>query len=124
MNKVFLDANILMEILFQRTKYTQIAEFLSQNSNVYISFLTIHILMYYTELEKLEVQNTWQLIQNCTILENNQTTFELAKNIYSGDDFEDCLQIATCLSDEITTFITLDKNLAKNHKNLLNIVLL
>ena len=124
MNKVFLDANILMEILFQRTKYAQISELLSQYSNVYISFLTIHILMYYTELEKLEVQNTWQLILNCTILENNQTTFELAKNIYNGDDFEDCLQIATCLSGEITTFITLDKNLAKKHKNLLNIVLL
>lgn len=124
MNEIFLDANILMEILFQRSKYSQIKDIFGNYSNFYISFLTVHILMYYTEIEKLEPANTWKLLENLTILENNQNTFDFAKKIYDGKDFEDCLQVATCLNNNTKNFLTLDKNLAKKHSDKLNIILL
>jgi len=124
MNKVFLDANVLMEILFQRSKYGEVSEMLKNYSNFYISFLTCHILMYYTELEKLDPNNTFKLLNNTQILENTDTTFDLATQLYNDKDFEDCIQVATSLENEITDFITLDKSLAKKYSDKLNIILL
>ena len=124
MNKVFLDANILMEILFQRSKYLEISKNMEDYSSFYISFLTCHILMYFTELEKLDPNNTFKLLENTRILENIDTTFDLAVKLYDGKDFEDCIQVGTCLENGIPNFITLDKSLAKKYADKLNIILL
>lgn len=124
MNKLFLDTNVLMEIFFKRPKYKQIQDFLESYSNFYISFLTVHIVMYFSELEKLNPKDTFALLENFEILKNDQNTFDLAKDLYDGKDFEDALQIASCLNAGIDNFLTLDKNLAKKYSNKLNITLL
>ena len=121
---LFLDTNILMELLFQRSKFELCTEQISRFKEVFASSLSFHILMYYTEKEKLDYNNTFDLFQNLSILELNNEILELAKSIYKGKDFEDCLQFATSKAFGVPQILTMDKGFYKNFSDQSSIILL
>jgi len=121
-NDLVLDANILMEILFQREKYDSCTELLLK-SNIFITPITANIVMYFSELEKLNLKNSIAFLQKFEILKMDQISFDLAIEIYDGKDFEDSLQIAIAKQNNIHHFATLDKKLYSRFKNDLEIIL-
>jgi len=92
-------------------------------SNFAISILTVHILMCYTGLEKLDYNSSLELIENCQILQMDEITSEEALKLFSGKDFEDCLQITTCFQNNVGKIVILDKDLAKKFSEIIEVVL-
>jgi predicted nucleic-acid-binding protein len=114
-----------MEIIFQRNKAFSCLETMQTADKIFTSSLSVHICMYYLEKDSPDLIADFQeILGEIFILDLNSNILSQAFKNYDFEDYEDCLQIETCLSGKITNFLTLDKKLAKNHKNLLNIVLL
>lgn len=111
MKRIFLDANILLEILFDRRLATECRAVVSSPSNEYaISVITVHIIWYMAEKYKLKTELIDDLLSVWVILPVTNQIIQASRNRYDGKDFEDCLQ-ATCAEfgnyDEI---LTIDKH--------------
>ena len=116
MTKLFLDANILLEVMMVRSKLKKIGRILHEPKyEFYVSTLSVHILYYFAELEGIERSFVKKLTTDMVTK---------AQDRYDGKDFEDCLQ-ATCAEaagcDEI---LTLDKNFAKNSATKLKVIVI
>lgn len=125
MESLYLDANILMEIIFQRPKAKKCLETISQAKNLFVSSLSVHIVMYYLEKDAPDLILDFQeILGEFFVLDLNSLVLQKAFNSYDFRDFEDFIQVTTCLESEIKNFLTLDKDLAKKHSDKLNITLL
>lgn len=114
MSKLFVDANIIAEILFQRTKHQTARARLEQAGTwLFISALTVHILYYLAERDHLDPQITRAALEPFLIVPIDQRVVELAQARFSGRDFEDCLQAAAAELAGCTQIITLDQRFAE-----------
>ncbi len=115
MNKVFLDANILLEIMMARSKIEQINLLLHDKaSEFFISSLTVHILYYFAEVERIDNQFVQRLAGLASHLPLTARAVRLAQERYDGKDFEDCLQAACAELGGCTSIVTIDKRFARH----------
>lgn len=112
MNKIFLDANILIDILKLRNKegieYKEAIKLLN-SSNIYMSVLSIHIAYYV-----LKIKPKSKLSNGINDFCNAINTLPLSEDITSQamvigyKDFEDTLQYITAIDSGCDFFLTRD----------------
>ena len=116
--KLFLDANILLEIILDRPLNKQCRMILEQNvGNLYISALTAHLVVHFgasiTDIKVIK-----QFLDDYYVESLEYADFEWAYNNGRDKDFEDALQIAIAVRMGADTFVSLDKKLVKTYKDL------
>ena len=114
MNKIYLDANVLLEILFRRARYEKVVEALSelQGSEFCISVLSVDLVMYFVEIEKQSKVKAWEFLANYKHLDLTPDDAEWAQQNDRGD-FEDALQTSCARRHDCALLITLDRNFEK-----------
>ena len=129
MNKLFLDTNILADIIFDRVNKIKILEILSQKQpfQFYSSPLNLATVCYFgpkfynlSELQILEDVKKLQI----NWLDNKEKDISLAKEIWQESDFEDALLIACFNRNILNYFLTTDKKLYKKYKPDFSILLI
>jgi predicted nucleic-acid-binding protein len=124
MLSLFLGTNILMEIIFQRNKVRNCIKIIANYQEVYISSLCVHICMYHLEKDMQSVIPDFiEIIETMNVLDLDSATIFRSFDEYDENDFEDWLQINSCLLNKISNFLTLDQKLSKKHSDKLNIIL-
>ena len=108
MAKIFVDANIAIDILEKR-KNTSIDN--STDHIVYLSPLTVHIMMYVLK-KKVPSDKLAALIDHFSIVPFNG---DICINSLHGptEDFEDNVQLHSAVEAECDYFLTEDKELLK-----------
>ena len=122
---VFLDANILLEIILKnRTKMVKVESYLSSvNEPTAISMLSAHLIMYFGRKEKAENEFLEGVIEENELLALLPEDYEWAIKNEKRKDFEDALQLSIATRSGCNTFVTLDNNLAKSYIDLpINII--
>ena len=124
MNKIFLDANILIDILKLRNKegieYKEAIKLLN-SSNIYMSVLSIHIAYYV-----LKIKPKSKLSNGINDFCNAINILPLSKDITSQamvigyKDFEDTLQYITAIDSGCDFFFTRDMKDFSNLKKILS----
>lgn len=117
MKRIYLDANILLEILFERKLAANCKTIVSNPLNEYgISVITVHIIWYMAEKYKLQTQLIDDLLSVWAILPVTDRTIQVSRNRYDGKDFEDCLQATCAESGGYDEIVTIDKQF-QNHSH-------
>ncbi|NCO11969.1 PIN domain-containing protein [Candidatus Pacearchaeota archaeon] len=108
MAKIFLDTNILVDILSNRSDLNP--EILDHH-DLYISVLSIHITAY---LLKIEIPNKHfnEVINTCKITDLDKNIYQLASK-GPNKDLEDNIQLHSCAQADCDYFLTNDKELLK-----------
>lgn len=106
MAKVFLDANIIIDILEERK---EIPIFKIDNLEVYISSLSIHI-FFYVERKSIPYVLIHEFLQNTKLVDFTEDIVQKAL-LGPGDDFEDNVQLHSAVEAECDIFLTSDKKL-------------
>ena len=115
MSRLFVDTNILMEIMMGRSKTKQISKiFHSPDYEFFISALTVHILYYFAEVEAIDQNFVRKLVGLAKHLPINEKMIVLAQRRYRGKDFEDCLQAACAEQTDCHEILSLDKKFHQN----------
>ncbi len=113
-----------MEILFSRDKSEKCLEFLVDKiGNLYISNISLHICNYFLEKEKKDILANKIFFDQFGLIDFDSTIIATAYNIYTKD-FEDALQVASCLEIDCDQLWTLDKKMQNNYGNVCNILML
>jgi predicted nucleic acid-binding protein len=110
MKRIFLDANILLEILFDRRLAAECRSVVNPSNEYAISVITVHIVWYMAEKYKLQTQLIDDLLSVWVILPVTDQIIQVSRNRYDGKDFEDCLQAACAESGNYDEIITIDKH--------------
>jgi predicted nucleic acid-binding protein len=112
-SSVFLDANILLEIVLSRDNEGVARKFIERNSeDLYISALTAHLVVHFGKaIVTLPVLRDF--LADYTVLSLDNADFEWAFLNVRGVDFEDALQIAVAVRNGCNELVTFDKNLVK-----------
>jgi predicted nucleic acid-binding protein len=118
---IFLDANILFELLFNRSKCELVQKLVYSQENNYISILTAHLVYHFGKKNKFSIEQLDTFMLDFKILNSGQEVYDLAKKIRKNDDFEDALQVATAIYNQVDEFYTLDNDLIKKYNNLIKI---
>lgn len=122
--KIFLDVNILMEVIFSRKKSKQCLELIVSNlGNIYISSLSVHICNYFLKKEGKSVKENSVFFTQFDIHDLNSSLLDETYNIYTKD-FEDAIQVASFLKSDCVEFYTLDKQMKQNYGQIAKIVVL
>jgi predicted nucleic acid-binding protein len=121
---VFVDANVLLEVI-QRRKYVAACEsFLSDNEDKAISILTLDLVMYFVERDKLEWKPIKAFLESFTWLPITDADAQWAFLNFKGDDFEDALQVSCAVREMCSGIVTLDGPLSKKYAEDIKIHLL
>lgn len=124
MKKIFIDANILLEILLDRSLASECESLVRDPSNEYaISALTVHIIWYMAEKYSLQTELIDDLLSVWVTLPVNTQIIKMARDRYDGKDFEDCLQSACAESHRCDEIITLDKHFKTHSHTVLPVTL-
>jgi predicted nucleic acid-binding protein len=117
-NTIFLDANVLLEIVLGRDKEVAARKFIESNDeNLCISTLTAHLVVHFGKsIVTLPVLR--KLLADYTVLSLDNADFEWAFTNIRGADFEDALQIAVAVRNGCSELVTFDKNLASTYRHL------
>jgi predicted nucleic-acid-binding protein len=125
MSRLFVDANILMEIMMSRSKTEQISTiFHNSEYEFFISTLTVHIMYYFAEVESIERSFVRKLVDLAQHLPVNEKMIALAQQRYSGKDFEDCVQAACAELTGCNEILSLDKKFHQNSGTKLKVILI
>ncbi|HVC36248.1 MAG TPA: type II toxin-antitoxin system VapC family toxin [Candidatus Dormibacteraeota bacterium] len=117
-DRLFVDANVLLEIILSRKNEKLARNILEDNSNnLFISALTAHLVVHFGQLV-VDLPILRSFLEDYTILSLNESDFEWAFTNMRNQDFEDALQLAVAIRNGCNTFITLDKDLATTYNNL------
>jgi len=92
---IFLDVNILLELLLERAKLEKVTELLFSGDDYCISFLSVHLIYHFAKKEGLSFEIIDKFLLDFGILNCDQQAYDLAKKIRQDNDFEDALQVAT-----------------------------
>lgn len=116
--KVFLDANILIEICHRRDRFDDAVAYVRQHAgHTAVSVLTAHLVMYFGR--KVAGDDALKaLLSDHDILPITSSNVSWAFNNEQGDDFEDALQVACAIDGNCTEFATFDSALAKRYAHL------
>lgn len=114
MKKICLDANILLEILFHRTRYDKVIEMLGNIEEVQfcVSILSADLVMYFVEIEKASKDRAWEFLEKYEKIEVLSKDLEWAHANDAGD-FEGALQVGCARRHGCSEFVTLDQTLGK-----------
>lgn len=117
-DKVFLDANIILEILLDRKNNLKARKLIAAHAGgLYISSLTVHIAVYFGQQEQ-ELSVIKTLLSDYHIESLTSQDTEWAFNNVRNDDFEDALQLAVAIRSNCQEFVTFDKTLFTTYKDL------
>lgn len=115
MQRLFLDANVLLEILLVRPQEPGIVRFLAgRDRRHYISALTVHLCYHYCPRQGVPPELLAEFLQNFDILPLDHSAVRLAQRRFDGRDFEDCLQAAAAELGGCDEILTLDKNFCRH----------
>lgn len=107
----FFDANVLLEVLLERSQADSAARALSTSANnAAISALTAHLVMYFGS-KLVEATVLKNFLAEFTIFPLTQADFAWAFENKRNNDFEDALQVAVAIHGTCEVFVTLDKKL-------------
>ncbi len=120
-SSVFLDANIVLEIILERQNKQLAKDLLYKYSNsLNISSLTAHLIAYFGQ-QRVDLPVLRSFLKDYTILSLDSGDFEWAFNNIRNNDFEDALQLGVAIRNGCTSFITFDKTLVDTYSGLKNI---
>ena len=109
MKRIFLDTNIVLDLLMREEYRSQIRELISRcaNDGLYISYLTVANAAYIMrKYSKDELNDNLNLILDLfEILPNDRTQIEKAIKT-AGSDFEDILQYQSAKSGKCDVILT------------------
>jgi predicted nucleic acid-binding protein len=118
---VFLDANVLLEIILGRNQKNVARRFIEQRSeNLYISALTAHLVAHFGRAI-VDLPVLREFLADYNMIALDPIDFEWAFTNARNQDFEDALQLAVAIRNGCGRFVTLDKNLASTYSNLIQI---
>lgn len=113
-----MDANVLLEVVLGRKKQQSVRKILAQNLNkLYISALTAHLVVHFGQ-KRATLPVLQNFLRDYLFGPLEATDFEWAFNNARNDDFEDALQLAVAIRHGCQEFLTLDKRLYRDYKNL------
>ncbi len=122
---ICFDANILIEIIVDRKNSLICREYIdAATADMGITMLSVDLVMYYAESNKLDIMPIEQFLRLFTWLPMTDYDADWAFMNFAGSDFEDALQIACAVREGSQKFVTLDKKLAKKYASILPIDLL
>jgi len=116
---IVADANILMELLEQRSKYNKVVEYLNthvqESTNIATTVLSISTVFYLAEAHKVKMSRVENLIKPFIVLDVISDDLSWALQNYKKRDLEDAIQIASAKRSGASKFITLDNKLSKKY---------
>ncbi len=116
--KIFIDTNILLEIVHERDRFDEAIAFVRKHAgNVAISSLTVHLVMYFGR-KVASRESLQQLLSDYEVLPLTQSEIDWAFTNIRDNDFEDALQLATAIHGGCDIFVTLDASLSRRYKTL------
>lgn len=118
---ICLDANIILDAVLKRKKAKEAIDLIFSDQEICITFLSVHLVYYFCLREKIPMEMIDDFLEKIPVLTCNQEVYNLAKKIRENSDFEDSLQVATAVYNQVETFYTLDADLAKKYGKLVNI---
>jgi predicted nucleic acid-binding protein len=118
---IFLDANILLEIILKRPKQSLARKLIKTHSeDLFISALTAHLIIHFGQtIVDLPILRSF--ISDYTVLALDPVDFEWAFSSLRNTDFEDALQLSVAIRNGCNHFVTFDKSLATTYKDLIPI---
>lgn len=117
-SRVFLDANVLLEIIYDRPKAQLVHDILVKNrGNIYISPLSVHLILYFG-LRVANLKTLETFITDYKILSMDSHDIRWAFTNVRNNDFEDALQLAVAIRNGCDEFITQDKDLISKYSDL------
>jgi predicted nucleic acid-binding protein len=120
---VFLDANILLELIIPgRAKYGAVRKLLENYQDVHASMLSVHLCWHFGRAEGVRDELIASILDSCNLLALKPEDYQWAKKNEQGKDFEDALQLACAARNGCKQFVTLDKNFAKRYRNTVEFV--
>jgi predicted nucleic acid-binding protein len=115
---IFLDANVLLEIILGRDNEAIARKTLeTRQNNLFISSLTAHLVVHFGKI-LVDLPVLRQFLSDYTILSLEGVDFEWAFTNLRNNDFEDALQIGVAIRNGCTDFLTFDKDLYKAYADL------
>src|SRR2546430_2916219 len=115
---IFLDANVLIEIVLDRKQEAVVRKiFQSLVEKPYISALSAHLVVHFGR-PIVELAVLRQFLADFTIMPLEAADFEWAFSNARNADFEGALQVAVAVRHGCSRFITLDKALYSSYKDL------
>src|ERR1700722_4539380 len=96
---IFLDANILLEVvLVDRPHYERVKRLLDNTTEeTALSTLTAHLVMHFGRKEEANDAFLHAMLGENTILDLTHEDYQWAANNEQGRDFEDALQVAVAI---------------------------
>ena len=117
-NKLFCDANLLLEVMDERSRVQVVRKFLQNTPDgLFISSLTGHLVMHFGR-QRASVVALRALLSDFTMLPLTQADFDWAYTNARNDNFEDALQLAVAIRGGCDTFATFDRRLYQQYRNL------
>lgn len=117
-NRVFVDANVLLEIILARSNGIKARRAIAENSgSLFASTLTGHLVMHFCT-DVVGLQALQAFLTDYQLLSLDQADFDWAFANVRNDDFEDALQLAVAVRNGCKQFITFDKGLFETYKDL------
>ncbi|HUD11775.1 MAG TPA: PIN domain-containing protein [Candidatus Saccharimonadia bacterium] len=118
---MYLDANVLLEILLSRANEKSARKLLEeQNDQIFISALTAHLVTHFGK-SIVELPILRGFLADYTLLSLEANDFEWAFTNIRGSDFEDAIQLAVAIRNGCEEFATFDKHLAELYSDLIQI---
>jgi predicted nucleic acid-binding protein len=122
LDKVFVDASCVIEILLGREKLDYVIKKIEIYEKAYISTLSLHLAFHFGRKEQINYEDIVFLIEQFLILDFTEQNYQTAKIIIKNNDFEDALQLATAKDNEIANILTLDSKMSKVYGKKFNFV--
>lgn len=111
-NSIFLDANILLEVILGRSKEQSARRFIKTHSdNLRISALTVHLVVHFGQTI-VDLTTLRKFLSDYEVLSLDSADFEWAFINIRGKDYEDALQLAVAIRNGCNKFVTLDKSVS------------
>ncbi len=123
---IFLDTNVLMELLFRRPQHDLVLASvmaLPEQAIVCTSVLSAAILLYFVETEKLDKTVAYGFVKGYKILNMTHADYLWAEENDQGD-FEDALQVGCAKRHGCSSLLTLDKKFDRMYGKYLSILAL
>jgi len=110
------DANVILEILFDRPKSDACSALIYKtDEKLATTMVSVSIIMYYAERNKADIRYTERFLRQFIWLPVTESDGEWAFQNYGVEDYEDGLQIACAIRENCKKFVTLDQALAKKY---------
>lgn len=120
-DSVFLDANILLEIILGRKNELKARQFIETGDNsLFISTLTAQLVVHFGQAI-VDLSVLRKFLADYTLLTLDSADFEWAFTNVRNQDFEDALQLAVAIRNGCSKFVTFDKTLVTTYGDLSSI---